>query len=310
MTEAGSVEKGKIGVVTVTYNSGPVLQEFFDSLAKQTHRNFVLYMVDNASKDDTLDRTNRRTDVHVVIIANSENLGVAEGNNQGIRAALASGCECVLLLNNDTVFPADLVEQLYAGLERCCCDMTTGKMYYHDRPDVFWCAGGRLRKWRGYDSAHDGEGQKDEGQFNRLRRVTYTPTCCLLVRRTVFERVGLMDSLYFVYFDDVDFLYRCLKRGVSLWYLPDAKLWHKVSSITGHLSDFALRYCSRNRAYFLRKNLPRGVALLWYLQSQFRSAVAFLLFHNSLSKWRLRRTSAREGWNRIPDKTKGRFLTG
>jgi len=302
MNETGSVEKGKIGVVTVTYNSGPVLEEFLDSLSAQTHRNFVLYVVDNASQDDTLDKTNRRTDMRVVAIANTENLGVAEGNNQGIRAALAAGCECVLLLNNDTVFPADLIAQLFNGLEKCHCDMTTGKMYYYDRPDVYWCAGGRLLKWRGYEAKHDGEGQKDIGQFNQLRRVTYTPTCCLLIRRTVFGRVGLMDGLYFVYFDDVDFLYRCLKNGISLWFLPEAKLWHKVSSLTGHLSDFALRYCSRNRAYFLRKNLPRGVALLWYLLSQLRSALAFLSFQNSESKWRLRRTSAREGWNRIPDK--------
>ena len=122
MTEAKPIESGKIGVVTVTYNSEPVLEEFFDSLTAQTHKRFVLYVVDNASKDQTLEITRRRTDLSVILIANAENLGVAKGNNQGILAAVNDGCECVLLLNNDTVFHADIIAQLYAGLERQHCE--------------------------------------------------------------------------------------------------------------------------------------------------------------------------------------------
>ena len=296
MAEVRQVEPGKIGVVTVTYNSEPVLQEFFTSLAAQTHRNFILYVVDNASKDRTLEITRRQTDISPVIIANAENLGVAEGNNQGIRAALGDGCECVLLLNNDTVFPADLIGQLYAGLEEHKCDMTTGKMYYHDKPDIFWCAGGHFQPWLGYRTRHDGEYQKDVGQYDQPRRITYTPTCCLMLRRSVFDRIGLMDSRYFVYSDDVDFLYRCLKDGISLWFLPDAKLWHKVSSLTGgDTSSFALRFQIRNTIYFQRKYLPPWLAFLWYSYTQARSLFAFLLGHNTLSKWNLRRYAAKEG---------------
>jgi len=297
VTEATQVEQGKIGVVTVTYNSESVLQEFFDSLAGQTHHNFALYVVDNASKDKTLEMTRQRTDFPIVVIANAENLGVAEGNNQGIRAALADACECVLLLNNDVVFPADLFAQLYAGLDRHSCDMTTGKMYYHDKPDVFWCAGGRFQPWLGYRTQHDGEYQKDTGQFDAPRRVTYTPTCCLLVRREVFTWIGLMDARYFVYSDDVDFLYRGLKQGLKLWYVPEAKLWHKVSSLTGNMSDFMVRYCTRNRMYFLRKHLPTWIALYWYIYMYIRSGVGYLLGRKSRATWELWKASAQEGWN-------------
>lgn len=296
MTEATQVEQGKIGVVTVTYNSEPVLQEFFDSLAMQTHRNFVLYVVDNASKDKTLEMTRQRIDFPVVVIANAENLGVAEGNNQGIRAALANACECVLLLNNDVVFPEDLFAQLYAGLDRHHCDMTTGMMYYHDHPDVFWCAGGRFQSWLGYRTQHDGENQKDKGQYNQPRRITYTPTCCLLVRRSVFEQVGLMDSRYFVYTDDVDFLYRCLKRKLLLWYLPQAKLWHKVSSLSGgETSDFMRRYCTRNRVYFLHKNLPKMSALLWYGVYRIYLILRWVTGKDSKHVWDLKQKAVDEG---------------
>jgi GT2 family glycosyltransferase len=298
VVSVNALQKGKVGIVTVTYNSGLVLEDFFASVLEQTHRNFVLYVVDNASSDKTLEMTHQRTDMPIVLTANDRNVGVAEGNNQGIRAALADGCEYVLLLNNDTVFPKDLIEQLYSGLERHSCEMTTGKIYYHDQPKLIWCAGGRLLPLLGYDLRHDGVGKLDTGQFEQPRRITYAPTCCLMVRRNVFERIGLMDSHYFVYFDDVDFLYRCLKRGVSLWYIPTAKLWHKVSSLTGQASDFTLRYCTRNRIYFVCKNLPYWLAFLWYLYSLSRSALAFMTLKNSLAKWRLRRASATEGWKR------------
>src|ERR1700729_3843408 len=85
-------EQGKIGVVTVTYNGAKVIREFLASLDSQTHSNFILYVVDNASNDDVLDVVSKVSQFRIKVIANPDNRGVAEGNNQGIRAALAEGC--------------------------------------------------------------------------------------------------------------------------------------------------------------------------------------------------------------------------
>lgn len=303
MTESQTTERGKIGVVTVTYNSTLVLQEFFDSLALQSYKNFVLYLVDNASKDETIKMARERRDISVVILANSDNVGVADGNNQGITAALADGCECVLLLNNDTTFPDDFIAELYKGLELYSCDMTTGKMYFYDRPEILWCAGGRFKSWPSVDVIHDGVNNRDSGQYDNPRRVCYTPTCCLLVRRTVFDRVGMMDGKYFVYYDDGDFLFRCRSHGIVLWYVPKAKLWHKVGSLNKNLPDFSVRYFARNHIYFVRKHLPRWQAYIWYWLDQSRYALAFILRRSSRAKWRIRRVAAREGWT-IPLHTK------
>ena len=292
---------GKVGVVTVTYNSATVLQEFLDSLAAQTHAPLVLYAVDNASHDGTIAMLKEGWGFSVMVIRNEENLGVAEANNQGIRAALEDGCEYVLLLNNDTVFPCDLISELLAGLDSNHCEMTTARMYFHDHPDRIWCAGGRLSAWRGYDAIHDGVDQEDHGQFDLPRAVEYTPTCCLMARRTVFEQVGLMDGRYFVYVDDVDFLYRCRKYGLLLWYVPGARLWHKVSSLTNSVSNFTLRYCTRNHVYFVRKHLPYLIALGFYLIFQLRSLLALMLLRNSWAKFMVRFRAAREGWRLARD---------
>lgn len=290
----------RVGVVTVTYNSAEVLPEFLASIFHQTFRDFLLYVVDNASRDNSLAIVSEYSDPRIRVIANAQNVGVAEGNNQGIRAALADGCDAVLLLNNDTVFPPELFTRLCDGLVRYNCAMTTPKMYYHAEPDKIWAAGGCFQPWRGYQTRHYGYDQMDRGQFDAVRTVTYTPTCCVLIHKEVFARIGLMDPTYFVYVDDVDFLFRALKAGFVMKYLPHCTLWHKVSSLTGgDTSDFALRYGTRNAIYFHRKHLPPWIACLLYIYWQTRSALAFLLGRNTLSKWKLRRTAAREGW-RMP----------
>jgi GT2 family glycosyltransferase len=263
-------KRSLIGVVTVTFNSGKVLRDFMDSVLKQTHAEFLLYVVDNASSDDTLKQLAEYQDARIVAIPNQENVGVAAGNNIGIRAALKDGCASVLLINNDTVFDSDLFFKLADGLVQYQCDMIVPKILYFDQPDKIWCAGGRFNRLRGYAAVHFGEGELDTGAFNTSRQVEYTPTCCMLISNTVFSLVGLMDEKYFVYSDDLDFCYRAELAGLKLFYRPDARILHKVSSLTGGgLSDFSMRIGTRNRVYFILKNLGVWRSLFYLPAYQF-----------------------------------------
>jgi GT2 family glycosyltransferase len=253
-----------IGVVTVSFNSASVIRGFMDSLLQQKHAAFILYVIDNASSDETLQRLAEYTDPRVVKIRNSTNVGVAEGNNIGIRAALKDNCAYVLLVNNDTVFDDNLLSQLKTGLQTYACDMIVPKIVYFDVPDKIWCAGGYFRRLDG-TSRHFGYGKKDDGRFDQSRSVPYSPTCCMLIKAAVFERIGLMDANYFVYFDDADFCHRAQRQAFRLYYLSSARVRHKVSSLTGGAeSDFTVRYCTRNQVYYVLKNLPRW-QLLYYL---------------------------------------------
>ncbi len=71
-----------IGVVTVTYNSESVLPDFLRCLAEQSHRDFLLFAVDNASKDNGLEILRDWGDERLRLIANENNRGVAEGNTR------------------------------------------------------------------------------------------------------------------------------------------------------------------------------------------------------------------------------------
>ena len=242
-----------IGVVTVTYNSGAVIRDFMESVFQQSYRNFKLYIVDNSSSDETLSSLARFSDPRLVVIPNSTNLGVAEGNNVGVRAALASGCNSVLLINNDTVFGPELISTLDQGLDKYRCEMIVPKILYFDPPDKIWSAGGTFSVLRGRPK-HLGFGMKDDGRFDESREVEYSPTCCMLIKKQVFERIGIMDPKYFIYFDDADFCMRAHRAGVKLVYSPNTKLFHKVSSLVGHRSDTSIRYVTRNHVYYVLKH--------------------------------------------------------
>lgn len=252
----GGPGRAKIGVVTVTYNSAAVIDGFMQSALQQTHADFILYIVDNASKDATLRRLENFIDPRIRIIANSENLGVAEGNNQGIRLSREAACDFVLLINNDTEFGPDLFAAMIQASDRHKADLLVPKMMFFEPKNVIWCAGGRYNPWRGFITVHGGEGEIDRGQYDQAVPIKYAPTCCMLIRSPVFDRVGLMDSHYFVYFDDTDFCWRANKQGLRFWYDPSGTLYHKVSSLTGgSVSEFTIRYATRNKIYFVLKNL-------------------------------------------------------
>lgn len=245
----------KVGVVTVTYNSGRVLRGFLDSLLAQDYQSCMLFVIDNASADDTLEQLAGRRDEPVRVIANPDNRGIAEANNQGIRAAIAEGCDLVLLMNNDTEFGPQLVRTLVKELEQHGCDMAAPKILYFDDPARIWSAGGGMDPRRGYAGFHRGYDEIDDGQFDAPCLVDHAPACCLLVRKEVFERIGLMDSRYFTYVEDTDFSYRAKIAGLKLMYIPSATLLHKAHSLTGGLfSPFMMKYTTRNRVYFMLKH--------------------------------------------------------
>ena len=270
----------RVGAVTVTYNSGAVINGFMDSFVRQSHKDLFLYVVDNASSDDTLKRIGGYRCENLQMIANAQNIGIAEGNNQGIRHAIDDGCDAVLLINNDTEFSPDLVKRLVSGLEHYGCGIVTPKIVFYDRPNVIWSAGGGFNPARGYAAFHHGLEQEDAGNYDQPRVVQHAPACCALIRRDVFERVGMIDPRYFIYLDDTDFSYRALLAGVQTVYVPDAKVLHKASSLTGGPeSEICLRYRTRNQVYFMLKHLGLMRSLfyipayqIWLLYQSFRQS--------------------------------------
>ena len=265
----------KIGLVTVTYNSSNVLQDFLSCVWDQTHNNLVLYVVDNSSKDATCSILKMETDARLIIIKNTLNCGVAKANNQGIKSAISDGCDQVLIINNDVKFESNLIQKLLQAQSERSCSLVVPKIMYFDKPDHIWYAGSCFVKRKGYLPLHRGMKILDQGQYNEVTEVEYAPTCCLLVRKEVFRDIGMMDEKYFVYFDDTDFSYRVWKdRRHKIFYFPDVKFYHKVGSLTNSFNkeddrtyrgDFFIQQTTKNHVYFLKKvgGLFAYIFIIW-----------------------------------------------
>lgn len=251
-----------IGIVTVLYKSDGVLQDFFTSLADQFDPSFRqrLYVIDNSPDDSGTklsERLSAKYGIDAVCVFNNHNSGVATGNNQGIRLALADGCSHILLANNDTVFPPGTIGGLLSTLYLENAMAVTPKIHFYvpQNPKLLWYAGATFSPWT-MRGPHRGMREPDLGQYDRREDTEYAPTCFMLIDSRIFSLIGLMDEQYFCYYDDTDFAFRLRTFGGRLVYDPSQRVDHKVSSSTGgDGSPFSLFYMNRNRVYFARKNL-------------------------------------------------------
>lgn len=244
----------KIGIITVSYNSGLVIEEFLDSLLRQSYSDWQLYIVDSASHDDTLTKIANYVEARITILPQSKNVGFASGNNIGVAKAIADGCNELLLINNDTIFAPDFLDKFCNLRKQYPHAILTPKIYYPDNLTL-WCAGGGFRPERAYAAYHRGENEIDNGQYDSNDYCDFVPMCCVMIPLQSWYKVGELDEKFFIYSEDADWFYRAHKLDIKLMYCFGLSLIHKVSSLTGGAkSKIGAWYGSRNRVYFLRKH--------------------------------------------------------
>lgn len=240
----------KVAIVVVNYRQPELTIDCIKSLKKMKNTNWFAVIVDNDSQDGSYERLCEDCKDCEVVIQSGKNNGFASGCNIGIRYALEHDAEYVMLLNNDTVVDVNLLDRLLEVSNNTT--VTVPKMYYYDRPNTLWYAGGYIDMVKG-TSFHYGENEVDDGQFDEPHEVSFATGCCMLIPKSVLNTVPLMDEAYFLYFEDVDYSLLLKQHGIRILYCPEAKLWHKVSVSTGKNTKLMEYYINRNRMYFLKK---------------------------------------------------------
>jgi GT2 family glycosyltransferase len=213
-----------------------------------------IIVVDNGSVDGTA-QTVRARFPEITVLENAENLGFAEGNNVGIRYAMQGPAEFIMLLNNDTIVDKSAVRDLVAVIhEQPRVGIVGPKMLYHAFSDVIWCAGNHI-DWRTGETLRLQAEQVDEASDDPPQDVDFITGCCILLRREVIEQIGPLDSDFFVYYEETDWCVRARARGWRIQYVPQARIWHKVSATIGAASPATDYYMNRNVLRFLAKHL-------------------------------------------------------
>jgi GT2 family glycosyltransferase len=229
------------------------------ALQRQDYPQLWILAVDNGSGDGSAEQICAAFPM-IEVIALEHNLGFARGVNRGIRCALALGCEYVLLLNSDADAPPDTVTRLVAAMQRSPqTGVATPKILYTGEQRFLWGIGGRM--YPAWLIVY-GMGEIDRGQYDRIA-LDFVFGCAMIIRRAVFDTIGLFDERFFMYYEDGDFCLRAKKAGYQIGLFPEIKIWHDGSASTrsrDHLREF---YHIRSRILFFRKHV-QGLRIIQF----------------------------------------------
>ncbi|MEA2403941.1 MAG: hypothetical protein QOE08_588 [Thermoleophilaceae bacterium] len=255
MADGSSTSAPRVAVVVLCFNARRDTLACLESLRRMRWANMFTVVVDNGSADGTADAV-AADFPELTLIRCEKNLGFAEGNNVGLRAAFEAGADYALMLNNDTIAHEDLVAALVEEAERrpdagALCPM----IHYVEPPDRIWYAGARFDPRRVHNGRHTGYGDRDIGQYHTPREIGRATGAAMLVPRAVVDDVGYLDGRLFLQVEDVEWSLRMRSAGYRILFVPAGKVWHRVSVATGgeHAPDTAyyemrntLEVCSRH----------------------------------------------------------------
>lgn len=216
--------KPELSIVIVNYNTAKLVLDCITSIEKSKPKtSYEVMVVDNGSKDVntfSLPPKNFR------LIVNSENLGFAKANNQGIRDARG---ELILLLNSDTLVKKGTIDNLLEFAKRTPKVGVVGsKLLNKDgslQPSVFRFPT-ILNAVRQYWFGKKGLFDKYLPKGKRAVRVDAVVGAAFLITPKALKDVGLFDERYFMYFEDIDYCRRVKRAGLKVFYLPSSAVIH------------------------------------------------------------------------------------
>jgi GT2 family glycosyltransferase len=242
----------QVAIIVLNWNGLDDTPACLASLHRLIYPAYQVVVVDNGSTDGSATAL-RAEYPGVPLIETGRNLGYVGGNNVGLTWAMEQGADYALLLNNDTEVAPDFLSQLVTVAE---ADPSVGivgpTIYYFDRPQVIWSAGGAIDWMRG-ETRMIGLDEVDTGQFGcQPHPVDFVTGCALLIKMPSLARAGLLDPRFFAYYEEVEWCVRVARAGFQILHVPQAKIWHKISPAAQATSPTVHYYMTRNRLLFLR----------------------------------------------------------
>jgi GT2 family glycosyltransferase len=230
-----------LSIIIVSYNAKELLRKCLESISRfQQDLDFEVMVIDNHSDDGSTEMLKGKYS-RVKLLQNQRNLGFAAACNQGI---LRSRGRFILLLNPDTEFTSGgitkMVEFLAAHSQVGIC----GPQMIDPKGEVLFSC----RSFPSFLTAIS----SSQSVLNRFfsnnplskkyllkdvdrsqeKEVDWVSGSSLLAKREVFEKIGLLDEIFFMYVEDVDFCYRAKKSGFLVYYFPQAIVVHQVGAST------------------------------------------------------------------------------
>ena len=269
-----------VGVVIVNHNLKDSLRETLESVRKLNYPSVSVVVSDNASTDGSQAMVrNEFPEVH--LLAHETEQGYARAASLGMQFLLDKA-KYIFSTTNDVIFDPEMINVLVDYAEAHPETGVLGaKIYFFDRPDVIWQAGGRIHPLHGH-SYHFGWMRKDHPRYSRVRECDYVTGCGFLLRSEALKKVGCFKEDLVFYSEDAELCYRVREGGYKVVYVPAAKMWHKTGTTLAKNRPVQLRYSTRNGLYLLQRHkvgyYPWSLLVHLFLVCPFKMVLFALMF--------------------------------
>lgn len=256
----------KVSINLVTLNGKEYLPFCLKSIFNQSFQDFSLLIIDNHSTDDTVEYLKENWP-KVKVVAHKENRGFCQAHNEAI---IWTNSDYVLILNQDVILGVNfLIECLKFLEENEKAGGAMGKLLRLDtnlsnnKIQVIDSTG--LEIFKNHQIIDRGTGEKNRGQFNKIEEVFGISGACCMFKRKALEdakisSVEYFDEDYFAYKEDVDLSWRLRLYGWKLFYLPQAKAYHKRVAFT----EAGLPALPTKQTVIIRRQKPQIINFLSY----------------------------------------------
>ena len=255
-----------VGIGILNWNGKKFLETLLPELNNLTYSNYTVYVIDNASSDESLSYI-REFHPAVKIIALDNNYGFAGGYNRGF--ALMQE-DYYLMLNSDVEVPPGLIEPLLKMMEKdtsiAVCQPKLLALLNPQMLEHGGAAGGMI-DFLGYPFCRGrlfDTSEQDIGQYNAPAKIFWASGACCMIRKEAYWKVNGMYEFFFMHSEEIDMCWRLIAKGYKIMYCPDSCLYHLGGGTLAYQSPRKTYLNFRNNIIMCFRNSPWYI-LLWLL---------------------------------------------
>jgi len=280
-----------VSLCIVSYKARDFVRDCLASVSKNTRKSTLeIILVDNNSQDGTVEIVANHFPT-VKLIINDKNVGFSRANNQALKVSKG---RFILWLNPDTVLLPNALDTLVAFMDsRPDVAIVGPKVLNKDRTLQGQCRRGFPTPWAMFCYF---SGLSELFPHHKLfskylmtyqnenvaHEVDAVSGSCLLVRREVMDKIGLLDEDYFMYGEDLDYCYRAKKAGWKVYYTPEAQVIHYGGTASRKKPFRSIYEFHRAMWIFYRKHLAQDYFFLfnWFILGAIILKGVFSMFVN------------------------------
>lgn len=310
-----------ITIIILNWNNWKDTVECLESVYKINYSNYDVIVVDNGSEDESIEKIKEYSQGNLkieskfstynpeskpidlieyskedfslnensqklILIENDDNYGFAGGNNIGMQFVLDKlETEYILLLNNDTVVDKDFLTHLVNAASK---DPEIGfvgpTVLYYDykgSTNTINFAGGKYNPWTGHVSHL--ELKKEYTSNLKSKYVDYLEASCVLIKTEMIKKIGMLNTHYFLYWEDNEWCMRGVKEGYKCYFESKAKIWHKISVSSPQHNK--IYYMGRNKFWFIKKYSTKLQLVLSLIYFIFLEFIPFSFYYGVYTAW-------------------------